>query len=162
MKNEETPTIRAGMEEISPTPWEKGEGLAPTRPLGEEMGELAPGEPGQAETQVLGGPPPTFAYLIIKDGPRVGHIFRLNPKGTTIGRDWHNDIILDDEAVSRQHAKIRVEGEGDKAQFFIYDLASTNGTFVNGERILKHALEDGDEIVMGQTTLVFKRITRRA
>ena len=158
VKDEEIPTVRAEREEIPLASREEREDVARTRPL-EEMRERAPWTPGETETVVLGGPPPSFAYLIIKDGPRAGRLFRLNPKGTTVGRDWHNDIILDDEAVSRQHAKIRVEGEGDEEKFFLYDLASTNGTFVNGKQILKHALEDGDEIVMGETTLVFKRIS---
>lgn len=114
---------------------------------------------GTAPTEVIGGPPPTMAWLVIKEGPRAGRMYRLNPDVTSVGRDASNDIIVDDSAVSRQHAKVRLEkGEEDEEQFFIHDLATANGTIVNGEKIVKHALEDGDEIEIGRTTLVFKRI----
>lgn len=112
------------------------------------------------ETVILGGPPPSFAWLVVKSGPRAGVLFRLNPKGSNIGRDSTlNDFILDDSALSRQHARLRVEknDEGEE-QHFIYDLATANGTFVNGEQIVKQGLVDGDEILIGQTTLVFKQL----
>ncbi len=159
-QNEEFPTVRANQaEEVSPTIKRQQEGFAPTRPLAEGIPGYEPRAVGETETVVLGAPPPSFAWLVIKDGPRAGRLFRLNPTGTTIGRDSRNDIILDDEAVSRQHAKVRAEkGEGGEEQFFIYDLASENSTFVNGEQIVKQALEDGDEVVIGKTPLVFKKI----
>lgn len=99
------------------------------------------------------------AFLVVKTGPRPGHAYPLQPEVTTIGRDFQNDIIIEDSAVSRQHAKIRLESDQPgKERFFIYDLATPNGTLVNGEKILKQALEDGDEIEIGQTTLVFKQV----
>jgi len=157
VQDEDLRTIKAEREGAPFMPGEGHERIARTRPL-EEAQEYISRIPGGTETVMLSQPPPSFAYLIIKNGPRIGTLFRLNPQGTTIGRDWQNDIILDDEAVSRQHAKVRAEGEGDKKRFFIYDLASANGTFVNGKQILKHALEDGDEIEIGKTTLVFRKI----
>lgn len=97
---------------------------------------------------------PTLAWLIIKEGKRIGKEFRLQPDITSIGQDAGNDIVLDDEAVSRQHAKVRKEDD----DFVIHDLVSTNGTKVNSEDIGKHVLKDGDEVEIGTTTLVFKRI----
>ena len=47
--------------------------------------------------------------------------------------------------------------EGQK-QFFVYDLATSNGTIVNGKKIVKEALYDGDEVEVGRTVLVFKQI----
>ena len=117
------------------------------------------GPASSEKTVLLKKEPPSFAWLIILEGPRAGHIFRLNTEGTTIGRDPQNDIILDDETVSRQHAKVRAEeNEDGELQFFIYDLATSNGTFVNGEQIVKQGLSDGDVVEMGKTKLVFKRI----
>jgi len=111
------------------------------------------------ETVVLRAGPPSFAWLVVMNGPWAGHLFRLNPKGTVLGRDARSDIILDDEAISNLHAKIRAEGEEDnRPKFYIQDLASTNGTFVNGEAITKCPLKDGDRIVVGQVTLVFKQV----
>lgn len=119
--------------------------------------------PSADETVILHKEPPVLAFLVVKTGARVGRVYNLNPETTTIGRDPQNDIILDDEAVSRQHAKIRlekvkVEGEEPHNQFFVYDLATPNGTKVNGQEILKHPLVDDDEIELGRTILVFKKV----
>ena len=119
----------------------------------------SPGPVISAKTEILGGPPPSFAWLVIREGPRAGQIFRLNAGGTNIGRDSQCDIILDDDAVSRQHAKLRTEKNvDDEAQFFIYDLATSNGTKVNGQPVVKQPLSDGDLIEIGRTRLVFKRV----
>ena len=114
---------------------------------------------GPEETVVLRAGPPSFAWLVAINGPWAGRLFRLNPKGTVLGRDARSEIILDDDAVSNLHAKVRAEGEeDDHPKFYIQDLASTNGTLVNGEAITKCPLNDGDRIVVGQTTLVFKQV----
>ena len=86
--------------------------------------------------------PAHFAWLIQHSGPQAGKEFRLS-KETNVGRDtMHSDMILDEPSVSRQHAKVRLE----IGQWVLYDLASTNGTFVNGEQILQQALRDGDTV----------------
>jgi len=102
---------------------------------------------------------PTFAYLIVRDGFHAGYVFPLNPEVTTVGRVGGNDIILDDEAISKHHLKIRAEKDDDgKSRFVLHDLATANGTLVNGEETFKHSLADGDEVEIGQTHLVFKQI----
>lgn len=112
-----------------------------------------------AKTEILYRPPLAMAWLAVKGGPRAGKLYRLSGEGTSIGRDSHNDIIVDDSAVSRQHAKVKLEkGAGGQEQFYIYDLATANGTKLNGKSILKEALYDGDEIEIGRTILVFKQI----
>lgn len=69
-----------------------------------------------------------------------------------IGRDLKCQIHLaGDTQVSRVHAEIRREPAG----YIIYDLQSRNGTFVNGKRITRHLLKHGDQITVGQSTLVF-------
>ena len=111
------------------------------------------------ETVILEGPPPALAWLVVVSGPRTGLLCRLRKGDTTVGRDPNNDLVLDDGAVSAQHVKVRVEkGESGEEGFFLYDLASQNGTFVRGEKILRHGLKDGDRIVIGQTNLVFKEV----
>jgi pSer/pThr/pTyr-binding forkhead associated (FHA) protein len=62
------------------------------------------------------------------------------------------DVILSDSKVSERHARIRLEGK----EFVLYDLASTNGTHVNGKKVQKTVLSDDDEIGMGNTKLIFK------
>lgn len=70
-----------------------------------------------------------------------------------IGRDAGNDIVIDDAEMSAQHAKIWFEGQG----FWVEDLRSTNGTFVNGERLREPTrLRDEDLLKMGRTLLKFK------
>lgn len=111
------------------------------------------------KTVLLVQPRQASAFLVVKMGPRPGHVYPLQPEVTTIGRDFQNDIIIEDSAISRQHAKIRLESDQPgKERFFLYDLATPNGTLVNGVKILKQALEDGDEIEIGRTTLVFKQV----
>lgn len=112
------------------------------------------------ETQILKPETkPTFAYLIVRNGLRAGHVFSLRPDATTVGRDSDNHIIVDDTAVSRRQLKIRCETSEDGGlDFMLYDLATANGTKVNGTEVLKHRLADGDEVEIGQTVLVFKRV----
>lgn len=116
------------------------------------------GYPG-ASTEVL-RPTGTMAlaWLVIVEGPHTGHIFHLHPSATLIGRDTSCDIVLDDSAVSRQHAKIRVVEEDKQTKFVLHDLATENGTLVNDEEIVRHDLEDGDYIKVGRTELVFKQV----
>jgi len=95
-----------------------------------------------------------IAWLVITSGPRAGLIYRLSSV-INLGRDPAiNDLVLDDETISAQHARIKLEG----GQYVLYDLASTNGTFANGRRVYRWPLMDGDQIIIGRTKLVFKQI----
>jgi pSer/pThr/pTyr-binding forkhead associated (FHA) protein len=69
-----------------------------------------------------------------------------------IGRTPDNDIVIDNLAVSRLHALI----EEDRGNYFVRDCDSLNGTEVNGERIARHRLADGDEITIAKHTIVFR------
>ena len=66
-----------------------------------------------------------------------------------IGRDSGNDVQIDNAAVSREHAKI-IRGPN---HYFVEDLNSTNGTFVNGKKINKKYLKEDDEISIGKHSL---------
>src|SRR5690348_5762542 len=83
-------------------------------------------------------------------GKIVGEV-NLRLGEAKIGRRT-GDIVLDDPAVSSQHAVIRTVGSTST----IYDLESTNGTFVDKKRIQKHDLEDGQTIVIGEHSLQYK------
>lgn len=72
--------------------------------------------------------------------------------GLTIGRDPRNNLPLPDILVSRSHAQIRRQTEG----YVLYDLRSTHGAFVNGQRVRVYLLRNGDEIRLGQTYLFFR------
>lgn len=75
---------------------------------------------------------------------------------TVLGRDNTADITLDDPGISRQHTEIRVTSDGPHLVASIRDLGSTNGTFVNGERISSQHLTDGDRVNVGRTTLTYR------
>jgi pSer/pThr/pTyr-binding forkhead associated (FHA) protein len=103
-----------------------------------------------------------LAWFAIVEGRRPGTIHRLNDGDTLLGRENSCDIFLDDDRTSSQHAKVKVErargAEPGEERFVLYDLASSNGTFINGEPVLKQELKDGDRVKIGQSLLVFKRV----
>lgn len=74
----------------------------------------------------------------------------------TIGRNPRNDIHIDNLAVSSHHAAIRKVMN----TYFIEDLQSTNGTFVNEKKIDKYELLDGDQVIIGKHSLLFRYKTR--
>lgn len=77
----------------------------------------------------------------------------LTGERVTVGKGPGNDVVLDDPRVSRLHASLERFAEG----WCVNDLGSSNGTFVNGERIWgAHRLRHGDEIRVGQTRLLFR------
>lgn len=85
-------------------------------------------------------------------GPREGLKFKF-PKGNIImGRGADADLIIDDDKISRKHVVVEAFS---RDQIFISDLASTNGTYINGMRIRSTKLKDGDEIRIGKTLLKF-------
>lgn len=71
----------------------------------------------------------------------------------TIGRKSSNDIVIDNLAVSGNHAKI----ESVSTTFVIRDLESTNGTFVNKKKVSMHNLRHGDVLLIGKHDLIFDR-----
>jgi len=93
-----------------------------------------------------------MAILVLSfNGERQKEI-DLNQEEMTIGRKPDNDITIDNLAVSGRHAKILTIFNDS----FIEDLDSTNGTFINGEKITKHALKHGDVITLGKHTLTYE------
>lgn len=80
-----------------------------------------------------------------------GEKWLLTEEITVIGRSSKADITVDDAGVSRQHVEFRVTPEG----VIITDLSSTNGTFVEGNRVEAATLLDGNEITIGRTRIMF-------
>lgn len=107
-----------------------------------------------AHTALMNPPQPPAAWLIVKTGGSMPP-FPLQRGRTNIGRDGTRcQIVLDDGTVSGEHAAIIFEN----GKFVAYDLASTNGTFVNSQRIQKRMLYDNDEVRIGSVRLVFKGV----
>ncbi len=92
-----------------------------------------------------------MAQLKIIRGRDVGRTVTVD-REVFLGRDEDNGLRLLDETSSRRHAKIqRLED-----RHVLYDLDSNNGTFVNGERVRERLLRDGDQILIGITTILFE------
>ena len=117
------------------------------------------------QTVIIRNEKPTYSWLVAVNGPRPGRIFPLDPKATGIGRDAENEIVLDDPTASRQHAKIKREPDdaNDKIErYYLYDLASGNGVYVNDQKIVRVVLQDGDRIKIGEMNFVFKTIEEQS
>lgn len=87
----------------------------------------------------------------VTDGPLQGGVFRDWKSPLTIGRGLDNNVVLLDDAVSTAHAQIVQEGD----KYFIADLKSSNGTFLDGVKVQKTQLQNGQKIKVGASTLVF-------
>jgi hypothetical protein len=99
------------------------------------------------------GPAVSGTVLIIRTvGDREGEVVCMEGDSFTIGRSPQSDLFLDDVTVSRHHARIVVDEEDG---FFVEDLNSLNGTYVNRKRIERHQLFDGDELQVGKFKLDF-------
>lgn len=90
---------------------------------------------------------PANFQLVMQSGPTPGKNYPLDKNEIFIGRDINNDIVISDAEISRKHSRL-ILGEG---SYVIEDLGSTNGTFVNGQRLLgPHSLTAGELIMLGE------------
>jgi predicted component of type VI protein secretion system len=89
--------------------------------------------------------------LTVRQGPVPGKVFDLVKDVATIGRDVNNDVVINDAEVSRNHDRLTSQSGG----YLIEDLASTNGTFVNGQRLIgPKLLNPGDVVGLGETIVM--------
>lgn len=132
----------------------------PSRPVGGDATRVPmPARPVREEpahTIQHSVPPARLAYLIVQSGQGAGKSFQLQNQ-TTIGRSQKdNDIALSDNAVSREHAMIRLENQ----RFIFMDRGALNRSYLvtpDGKKeINKHTLMDGDEILIGETRLLYR------
>jgi DNA-binding CsgD family transcriptional regulator len=93
-----------------------------------------------------GRSPGEVACLEVLGGKAVGRVLPLTTGSTLIGRSTKADLQLDDDGVSRRHAKLVI---GDEGVVNLIDLDSTNGTFLNGARIDVAIVREGDRIQIG-------------
>lgn len=89
--------------------------------------------------------------ILLKFNKNVLKVFQSDMAEITIGRDMENDLHIDNLAVSNFHARIKHEQD----KYVIEDLNSTNGTYINEEKITEHELQDGDIASIGKHSLTF-------
>jgi len=85
--------------------------------------------------------------MVMRTGPTPGKTFPLSKSEMYIGRDATNDVIINDAEISRKHSRLVMVPGG----YMIEDLGSTNGTFVNGQRLMgPHTLRPGELVMLGE------------
>ncbi|MBX7079298.1 MAG: LuxR C-terminal-related transcriptional regulator [Nannocystaceae bacterium] len=87
--------------------------------------------------------------LEVIGGRSSGRVFQLRSPVTAIGRDPTSDVVLDDDGISRNHARVHMADP-----LWIEDLASTNGTYVNGARVGRSRVREGDRLQFGPNALL--------
>lgn len=94
--------------------------------------------------------------LVMHSGPTPGKTFPLDGDVLTIGREAGNNIVINDAEVSRKHCQFVFQG----GKYILTDLGSTNGTFINGQRLTgQHILQSGEVISLGeQINLLFEAL----
>ena len=125
-----------------------GSRLAPVDPNETTVTYTAADQQGIVNPDALG----SSTVLLIRSGEgREGETIALDLDALTVGRSPHSDLFLDDVTVSRHHARVL----RDEGGFWVEDLNSLNGTYVNRRRIEQQRLFDGDELQIGKFKLAF-------
>jgi hypothetical protein len=127
-------------------PDDAAEPAAPPQPtrIHEGLAAVSGTQVFSADQAASEGVPRETLTLVTPGGRR-----RVTKRVTRLGRSRDCDIVVDDQNVSRRHAEIRHVG----IEYVIVDLDSTNGVEVNGDLVTRHALADGDEVMLGTTSL---------
>jgi hypothetical protein len=128
---------------------------APAAPQAPQGFEVAGGYGEVDKTRVVRpSSQQSLGMIVVRQGKEPGRIFEVRKDRLTIGRSRESDIFLEDLAVSRLHTTV---ARDDSGRYILRDENSANGTYVNGQRISEHVLDEGDEIQVGQTVLAFVR-----
>ncbi|WMS86870.1 FHA domain-containing protein [Pleionea litopenaei] len=97
-----------------------------------------------------------MAYLVLLTEGQSGPRFILEKSSVTIGRSPECDIHLEDPSVSFQHAQLSIENlSDDGGEIWIEDINSTNGTFVNNDKVNRRQLRNNDSINIGLSNFRF-------
>lgn len=113
---------------------------------------IEPSPTKEPASQRRGGP--VVGWIVALGGEHRGEDFRLHGGRNLVGTAVDCDVVLTDRRISRKHCVIRYEG----GQFHLADLDSSNGTYVNDERVQKQELIDNDVLTLGDVRFKFKSV----
>ncbi|NCA07292.1 MAG: FHA domain-containing protein [Micrococcales bacterium] len=128
-----------------------GEDVESTRKFAQDIVETEQDALSKEEQFAVDALPYGNALLIVRRGPNKGARFLLDADLVTVGRHPNADIFLDDVTVSRKHAEITRSG----GVFTVNDLASLNGTYLEGARIDSDKLKNLSELQVGKYHFTF-------
>jgi two-component system cell cycle response regulator len=120
----------------------------PRRQFGEDDDEVT--KIGRIDLLPVKAPKRDRPYFIVLAGSSLGRMFRIEGDEVILGRATNATVRLEDDGISRNHAKVVMRGN----ELWIEDMASQNGTFINGEKVSTQQLKDGDKIQVGATTIL--------
>ncbi|MCZ2837776.1 FhaA domain-containing protein [Modestobacter sp. VKM Ac-2985] len=106
---------------------------------------------GAQPPSVVGRAGQRVSHVLVVDGPGTKHV--LEQGSNVLGRGTEADVRLPDTGVSRKHADVQLAG----STVVVEDLGSTNGTLVNGRRVSRQELADGDVLRIGHSVLVYRQ-----
>ena len=132
-------------------------GVAKTRLETDGSKEAVGAVPGAGRRTVLISEkrkPPVVGWFVAMSGDQKGEDFRLHDGKNSVGSGADSQIALKDSTVSSQHASVRYED----GKFFVTDLDSSNGTYLNDRKIVREELKDNDMIRFGEIIVKFKRL----
>lgn len=125
---------------------------SPSTPATPSGHRIARGHRREEDAPAEAAPPPHWIPVLDVDGER----FSINADSIVLGRSNEADITVEDTGVSRKHLEIRRLGE----HFVAVDLGSTNGSYVDGERVVgRTELVNGSVITLGRTRITFRLLT---
>ena len=132
-------------------------GFQPPAPMPGQQGYPPQAPPASADgTMIIERGPKMTRQAMLIERQRPENKYDLTKPSVNLGRAASNDITVDNATISRQHAIIKL----DQDDFRIYDLGSSNGTFVNDQRIVEPiVLQDGDIVRLGDMAFIFKVIS---
>ncbi|MCH7674083.1 FHA domain-containing protein [candidate division KSB1 bacterium] len=121
-----------------------------TAPSGEPAASGAPAAGGAAGETIVAQPSQVvMAWLAVMSGPKKGQSYQLKVGDNSLGRGAENDMVIEDNAVSRSHAMVRVRDD----EMLLVDLGSRGGTKVAGQTLAGKSIRSGGVVRIGQTTL---------
>ena len=131
--------------------------VAKTRLEADASKDAAEAAPGAGRRTVLISEKrkaPVVGWFVAMSGDQKGEDFRLHEGKNSVGSGADSQISLKDSTVSGQHASVRYED----GKFFLTDLDSSNGTFLNDRKIVREELKDNDMLRFGEIIVKFKRL----